>query len=776
MSETISYLCVKYRWVLFFLSLLFSLVGGYGLKYFVVDGSPKALIDEGNDDLERLELLEDEFGRTNNAVILLGPKDEIGAQYSNFMFGKEQISALSEITSKSWLLPRAVRVDSITNYQHSWSEGDDLYVDSLLDEYQNLSEEKVEYVISTLTNEPGVVRRIITEDGNRAGVIVKFQVEDGDQETENLIGESIYNLAGEIEKKYPSIDVSLSGTIVNNYVTMQVAVSDTSRVIGVMYLVMFALLAIMLRSVKVMLSIITITVFTVITGLGIACWFGTVFTSMSLSASSIIITVAIAHCVHLIMGFQISFNQGMDKISAIEKSLKINLKPVFLTSLTTIIGFASMNLSSLPPVRNIGNISACGVAVAFFLSYTMLPALISSMRFKRRVGTNSVYQNFMQFISSFVVKNHKILLLISTVTCVFSVYLATQNVINDRMYAAIDKPHFIRDDNEIVDKHLGGIYNIQYQLAADRMKSITDPEYLISLDRFTEFLRSQPDVTNVFSFSDVIKRLNKNLHSDDQKWYRVPENQELAAQYLLLYEMSLPAGVDLSNQVAVDKMSTRLVVTFASTDSVGVNDLRKRISDWMDDNLPTYMHYKGLSYITVWTDLSLAALSTSLEGALVALAIISFMLVIVFRSTQYGLVSIIPNLLPAALGFAFWKLYSGELQFGLMMVLTITIGIVVDDTVHFLAKYKQAIENGAKTASDAVREAFINVGPALLITTTALVSGFMVMAASQFFSNSTLGILVSAVLLSALLLDFLMLPPLLIMLKLGIKRDKNNSL
>jgi predicted RND superfamily exporter protein len=140
---------------------------------------------------------------------------------------------------------------------------------------------------------------------------------------------------------------------------------------------------------------------------------------------------------------------------------------------------------------------------------------------------------------------------------------------------------------------------------------------------------------------------------------------------------------------------------------------------------------------------------------------ISLVGIVVFRSVKLGLISFIPNLLPAAFGFAFWRLYDGELNFGLMMVLTITIGIVVDDTVHFLSKYQQAFKDGAEDIDAAIKSAFAHVGPALLVTTLVLMTGFAIMMSSQFVANGTQGLLICAVLFFALLLDFFMLAPLL---------------
>ena len=769
MERRLSLFTIRHRCSLFVLTLLIALLATWGLKYFQFDGSPKAFVDDDSEGFSLLTHLEDEFGRTNNAVILIGAKDESTiAATGGFIFEREQLQALAEFTDRAWLLPHAQRVDSIINHQHSWGDDENLYVESLLDAPELRSDAEINSAKAILLNEAAVVKRLLTKEGNFAALIIKFAIKGEDQDAANKAGKALYRLVDALEEKYPNIEIYPSGSIVNNFVTMELAFSDTSAVVGLMYLAMFTLLALLLRSVLAMLSIVWVTVISVVAGVGAACWFGAVFTSLTMSAISIIITVTIAHCVHIFMGFfQVYQQAGEDaKRQALLDTLSINLQPVFLTSLTTVVGFLSMNLSDMPPMRHLGNISAAGVVVAFFCTYTMLPALICLLPFKPKKQNNASGQKnavFMHHLALFVIKHYRFLLLFCTLLSATSLYLASQNVVNANLSKAIDRPHFIRDDNDKVDEHLGGIFNIQYQLYVTPEKTITDPEYLQDLSTFTAWLRSQPEVKNVFSFSDVIKRLNQNLNPGDVNAYRIPKDGELAAQYLLLYEMSLPAGMDLSNQIALDKKSTRLVVTFDNMDTAHVRLFRQRILDWQGENLPAAMVYPGSGLTMIWTDLTKTVLVSSIEGALLALLLISLVLMLVFRSIKLGLISLIPNLLPAAMGFGFWKLYSGELNFGLMMVLTITIGIVVDDTVHFLSKYKRALEHTADDAADAIYQAFMNVGPALWVTTLVLITGFSILMTSQFFDNSTQGLLICVVLISALFLDFFMLPPLLLL-------------
>lgn len=789
MESKIADWLVEKRWFLAIASILMVAVAGYGFTFFYLDGSPRAFLGENNEGMNRLTLLERDFGRTNNAIILVAPSPENeSASPKNFQFEREQLRALTEFTDKALVLPNVMRVESLINYQHSWAEEDELIVESLLDDIESLSDDEIVNAQINLSTEVAVLDRLITSDGNYAGLNIQFNIQEGDQNAANESAESLFALVESLREKYPNIAIYPSGTIVNDFVTLALAAEDTGKVISVMYLVMFALLAIVMRSTRAMFIIVCVTMLSVVGGVGFACWLGAEFASLTMLSFSIIIVVTIAHCVHLLMGFLQTYREGEEKIEALRKTIRVNLQPVFLTSFTTMIGFLSMNINDMPPVRHLGNITAAGVAAAFILSFALLPALVSISRFSNSRSLNSLDSNtktetgkaarrdlysLMETFSYFVIRHHVLLLIMSTVVSIAGLYLATQNIMNDRMAEAIERPHHIRVDNDKVDQHLGGIFNFQFRLSADDGKTVSDPEYLQALDDFTQFLRQQDEITNVFTFSDVIKRLNRNMHGDDPAFYTIPENKELSAQYLLLYELSLPQGMDLTNQITFDKTASRVVVTFSSMDSAGVNKLRNKVRAWQQENLPSYMQFDGTSYMTIWTDLPPVALKASLKGAIFALLLISIILIAVFKSFKFGIISLLPNLLPAAIGFGIWKLYSGELHFGLMMVLTITIGIVVDDTVHFLSKYRRAVSEEGKTAADAVTQTFIGVGPALTLTTFVLVVGFLIMTFSQFMANTDVGLLTASVIAAALFLDFFMLPSLLLLFKVGEKTPQD---
>ena len=309
-------------------------------------------------------------------------------------------------------------------------------------------------------------------------------------------------------------------------------------------------------------------------------------------------------------------------------------------------------------------------------------------------------------------------------------------------------------------ENLTGMENLEYSLSAGREGGITDPDYLRKIDAFAEWYRTQPEVLHVQAFSDIMKRLNKNMHGDDPAFYRLPEDPELAAQYLLLYELSVPFGRDLNNRIDVGKSATRMTVTMLSLHTQAQRELDARGQDWLHANAPDLAtEASGISL--VFAHLNTRNSKSMLWGTITAMALISFLLIWIFRSVRLGLVSLVPNFIPSAMAFGVWGYLYGQVGNAGSLVTAIAFGTVVDDTIHFMSKYLKARREGL-SASEAVHYAFRSVGRPLFTTTMILVLGFLVFATSGFVISWMLGLLVALTIGFALLCDFLLLPPLLI--------------
>ncbi|ORU94785.1 MAG: hypothetical protein A6F70_09930 [Cycloclasticus sp. symbiont of Bathymodiolus heckerae] len=269
-----------------------------------------------------------------------------------------------------------------------------------------------------------------------------------------------------------------------------------------------------------------------------------------------------------------------------------------------------------------------------------------------------------------------------------------RNEINDEFVKYFDESIEFRRATDFLNDNLSGIYNIEVSIDSGSAGGISDPAYLAKIEQFKLWLQQQPEVVHVNSITDTFKRLNKNMHSDQQAWYKLPEERDLAAQYLLLYEMSLPYGLDLNDQINIDKSGIRVIASMENLSTKQMLDIERRLHDWMAVNFSEYT-INAASPVLMFSHIGQRNIIRMLIGSVAALILISMILIFAFRSVKLGLISLIPNLIPAGMAFGIWGLVDGQVGLGLSVVTGMTIGIVVDDTVHFISKYRRAkVEKG----------------------------------------------------------------------------------
>ena len=295
----------------------------------------------------------------------------------------------------------------------------------------------------------------------------------------------------------------------------------------------------------------------------------------------------------------------------------------------------------------------------------------------------------MQTLAEWIIAKRKILLPVVLLVCFIFISMIPLNKLNDVFVNYFDESVEYRVDTDYATANLTGTYNIDYSLDSGAAENVSDPAFLQQVESFAIWYRQQPEVIHVNVITDTFKRLNKNMHGDDAAWYKLPENNKLAAQYLLLYEMSLPYGLDLNNQIDVAKRHTRMSVILKTISSTEILALEQRAQDWMLKNAPG-MQTEGTSPAVMFSHIGMRNIVSMLSGTAIALVTITLVLIISLRSIKYGLITLIPNMLPALVAFGIWGLVDGEVGLALSIVTAMTLGIVDDDTVHFISNYLRA--------------------------------------------------------------------------------------
>jgi predicted RND superfamily exporter protein len=745
---------LRWRWPILALSILVVLGTGAGASKLRIASDYRVFFSEDNPDLLAFEAMQKIYTKNDNILFVVEP-------VSGDAFGRDALVALEDLTDGAWQIPYAIRVVGITNFQHSEADGDDLVVDDLVEDATLLDEAGRARVRRVALAEPLVKNRIVSQWGDVAGVNVTLQLPDESTEALPPLVVAARELARQIEAEHPAVRIRLTGIAMLNNAFDEMARKDMATLMPLMYLGIIALIFLLLRSGSATFSTVLVIGMSTATAMGLAGWLGIPITPPSSTAPVMIMTLAVADSIHILTTTLHSIRSGLGKRDALEESLRINLLPVFLTSLTTAIGFLSMNMSDAPPFRDLGNMTAMGVIAAFFYSALTLPALVSVLPLKARRGPgfSTVWTDR---FAAFVTRRRRPLLAASALGTLALAAVVPANELNDDFVDYFDDSVVFRQHTDFSTQRLTGLYQLEFDLRASDSGGISEPAYLRTVDEFAEWYAEQPHVRHVLSLTDVFKRLNKNLHGDEPTQYRLPETRDLAAQYLLLFEMSLPYGLDLNNQINVDKSGTRFIVTL---DDVSTREIRELAADgeaWLALNAPPEMQTRASGPSVMFAHLSKRNIEGMLVASLLALVLVSICLVFAFRSLKFGLLSLIPNVAPAALAFGAWGLWVGQINIALSAVVAMTLGIVVDDSVHFLSKYLRARREQNADGAQAVRYAFNTVGPALLFTSIILAGGFLVLAGSSFDLNAGMGKLTAMTIVFALVTDFLLLPSLLL--------------
>lgn len=753
---------VRWRWPVLILSLMIALYAASGMKGLFFSSDYRIFFGPDNPQLAAQDELERTYTKVDMASFVLKPAE-------GDVFNPEMLGLVQELTERLWQVPYAIRVDSITNFQNTYAEEDDLIVGDLVEDPLSLSTEELTRIRDIALHEPTLVKRLIAVDGKTTQVMVTVETPNAESETIKRIVGPIREIAAEMREKYPDVRIGLSGNVMMSMAFAEAAEGDMVHLFPVMFLLLALSILLFLRSFMGMLSSMSVVFLAVFSGIGMAGHLGWGLNSASVNSFVIILTISVADSIHLLITYFLHLRRGEDRREATVETLRINMQPVFLTSLTTVIGFLSLNFNDSPPFRDLGNISAIGVAAAWFYSITFLPALLAILPMKP-LGKGHFEENLIARYVEWVIAHKGRILVATSATVILLASFIPRIEYNDKFVEFFSKNVEFRQDSDFLMDNLTGAYTIEFSVPSGEDGGISDPAYLAKLEEFSNWLQDQPEVIHVLSFTHVIKRLNMNMNGDDPGYYALPESRNMAAQYTLLFEMSLPYGLDLNNQIDVAKSSTRVTAILDNINSGQMKEVKFRAQDWFEDHAPKAMQPSGGTSVNlIFAFLTKRTFDSMFWGTGIAFFIISACLVIALRSLRLGLVSLVPNIAPAIVAFGIWAVLVGEIGIFAASVTATALGLIVDCTVHFLSKYLRGRREKGMNAEDAVRYSFSMVGSALWISSLVLIAGFSSLMFSNFSMNSKMGMLTALVIAVALVIDFLLLPALL----LYVDKDEN---
>ncbi|MAD73497.1 MAG: RND transporter [Rheinheimera sp.] len=750
------------------LCLLIIVGSGWGIGNLYFRGDYRIFFSNDNPQLQAFEQMQQQFNKSDNILIAIAPADKQ-------VFSAETLDLVRQLTEAAWQTPYSIRVDSLSNYQHTEAIADDLWVADLVGETLELNNTELNKIAGVALNEPVLKKRLVSANGSVTAINITLQLPEQNLQHEvKEVWQAISAMLETFKASHPDTAFHVSGVVAMNYAFAYEAENDVKTLIPVMFAAILLMLAWLLRSLLASLATLVIIVVTVVSTLGLAGWAGLFLSTATVNVPTILMTLAVADSVHLIAAMQFALRRGDSRLQAIQYSLKRNSMPVFITSATTAIGFLTLNFSEVPILRDLGNMTAVGVMLACLFSLVLLPALLLFMPISAGQGKHSAAgssDKSMLWLANKVIRWQQPLFWGMTLLILGCSSLISRNIINDEAVKYFAADTEFRQANDFLEQNLTGATTVDFVIGGNEAGAVNEPEFLEAVADFASWLQRQPEVQHVNSITDTIRRLNKNMNLDDPAFYRLPDNRQQSAQYLLMYEMSLPFGLDLNNQLNLDKSATRVAVSLHNLGSKQLTAFETRALAYLAENAGAYSA-TAASTALMFAHIGEKNMASMLQTLPLALLLISLLLVFSLRSWRLGLISLIPNITPALVAFGLWGVLSGEINLALSVVAGMSLGIIVDDTVHFLSKYRAARLEGQAT-EQAIRYAFTTVGRALWITTVVLITGFGVLMLSGFRLNSDMGMLTALVILVALIIDFLFLPACL--LKFDAKEYKTDG-
>ena len=747
-------LLIKYRYLSIGLVLIVVCILATGLTKLTFNPDLETYFPEGHPAVIRYNEIDDMFIPTDNLII---------AVHSNegTLFNGDSLKVIEELTRKSWTIPYSVRVDSLTNYSYVKSVNDDLIVEPFIEEAEKKSIEFIERRKDLVAGEDIIYKSLISEDKKTSVVSIIVDPPGPNKEDQN--SELINYILGFIEpikESNENLDIRLLGNPYLDYISPRIVKAEMPVVMPLMLLLIFLIVFLMIRSYVAVLATFVVILMSLIATFGSIGILGNPLNQMVTTIPILIITLALADCIHL---FSIYFQnriKGISSKESMEKSLEMNIQPLFLTTISTCIGFLCLNFIEVAPLRDFGNAVAIGIGFAFIFTIFFIAPIVSFFEVKTASKVTK-QTRFSTSVGSFILKNgNKLIFSITSISFLILLCIPMNELDENPTQMYAEGFTSFSSDTLWLDEKLSVTFPVNF-LATNEEGQVSDPDFLKILDKFSVWLEEREQVNHVTSLANNMKNLNKSMHGDDPEWKKIPENADLSAQYLFFYEMSLPMGLDLNSSISQDRKSTKISATLKDMSSNEFKEFNNEVLGYLRQNNLENMISEPSSFRVIFTYMVEAIVNSLLYGLFIGILLITLIIGLFFRSYLLPALSIFPNILPIGMGFGLWGLFVGDVGFMVAVGMGSTLGVIVDFTVHFLSKYELARKEFKKSVEESVIYSFETVGFALIIMTVVLALGFSVLNLVTFIPIQDFAKFSVICFIGGLIINFLFLPNLL---------------
>ncbi|WP_439524876.1 efflux RND transporter permease subunit [Marivita sp.] len=748
-SDYLARVLVQNDFASFAAGLLILLFAGLGLQWLVFSTDNRDFFGTNNPELQAVEHLEDVYAQSD--ILLFAFVADHDLCTPSFL------QDLSRFTDDAWLMPDVLRVESIANFNHSYSENDDIIVETLVPEGGNLTEEDAQRIRDIVLNTDELVNLLVSPNCHALGLFVDLIPKDLAALPRSEMAKVAQEMQAQWQASLPNVSVHLTGDLLGGVAINEAALRDLTSLIPLAFASVMLLMVLGFGTLSGWLGTVLVTLGGTVATLGFAGWLGIALIPATAISPLAVMVLITASCVHIVLGWTRRIANGDNRFEATQDTFAENLAAISVTNLTTAIGFLCLNFSESPPLAQMGTIVCLGILVGWVLTALFLPLILCRAP-DRQFRPLRISPDAMARLARFAL-NQRGVLTTFVLLLVISIGGLTQLRFNDSALRYFDESFTFRTDSDAIEESLTGMETVQFSLQAGPGESVFAPEFLGRVERFTDWLHAQEGVVFVGSVTDVLKRLNQTLNGGDPDAYVLADSQEANAQAMMLYELSLPMGMNMNKVLDIDRTSTRLLAVLSGVDGQDVALFARDAEAWLRENEPK-IATQAVGMGVAFSKLTQRNNQAMIYGMLTVMVLVSVLMIATLRDVKLGLISLVPNVLPAILGFGIWGWWVGDVNLGSTVVTTMTFGIVVDDTVHILMHYQRHRKTGM-TRDEALELTFRTVGTALMVTSIAICSGFFIMTLSGFAINQHLGGLTACIIVLALMTDLILLPALL---------------
>ena len=743
---------VQHRFKLAVVALLVTIIGGWGVQFTRFDGTNESLFAEADEYKAEVDQARVDFPSS-------APRLTMTFEVDGDIFNLRTLTAIDELTRRYIEIDSAIALSSILTYRVSEADKEILGRSYLFPDLDDITEADLQQIKTIALNDEDLTQARLTSAGNVTLATISYSVSEDTSEARLAVAESAVVLRDSLRQQYPDIRIYLVGGPMFERDSNLAREKDNEVLLPLVVIAGVLLLWFCLGSLLSSIALAVVALTTIIVTVGTHALLDIPLNQISRLGPAVAGIVAFADGIHVLSVYAQKILRGTDRKQALIESININFRPIALATVTTTMGFLSLNLSSAPAIYGFGNIVAIGVIWAFFFTVFLLPAmilLIPARSIARPLGVSG----FIEGVLRLVARREKTLFWGFLGLIAVTLFMLPLNKLDNDPFDFIDEGSDLSVVVEIQQREFENDRGLAFVVRSNEYYGITNRDFLDKVDDIATQLEADPQISWVSTYTDYLKLRNKAANDDDEAYEVIPEDQLTVIDYLVGYQLVAEIDPNLGQIFNKDYSAIYLYVATSGLSDEEILQLANKI-DVLAENYASESFQVTHANNTILGARLNQIISTELfTGFSLSLVMITLTMMIGLRSLRYGLLSIAPNVFPITIVFGLWGLIEGNLSPYVLMLLAVSIGLVVDDSVHVLSKYKTARDSG-KSPGESIEDSISLAGSAITITTLWMSVGIALMGFSSTTIFQNLTSIITPIIVVALFLDLLFLPSLL---------------